>query len=75
MIAWSALAIPLFSMPTTIPVTPQLMNYASVVFAAFFFIAAIWYFAWGKKNYEGPPTHEEAVLEARRASMISHGSK
>jgi hypothetical protein len=75
MIAWSALAIPLFSMPTTIPVTPMLMNYASVVFAAFFFIAAIWYFAWGKKNYEGPPTHEEAVLEARRASMISHGSK
>jgi hypothetical protein len=47
------------------------MNYASVVFAAFFVIAMAWYFAWGKKNYEGPPTHEEAVLEARRASMIS----
>jgi len=70
-LAWSALAIPLFSMPTTLPVTPQLMNYASVVFAAFFLIATVWYFAWGKKNYEGPPTHEEAVLEARRASLIS----
>lgn len=62
-------------MPTTLPVTPQLMNYASVVFAAFFLISTIWYFAWGKKNYEGPPAHEGAVmevLEARRASMASH---
>jgi hypothetical protein len=75
MIAWSALAIPLFSMPTTIPVTAELMNYASVVFAGFFFIATVWYFVWGKKNYEGPPTHEDAVLEARRASMISSRSK
>jgi amino acid transporter len=74
-IAWSALAIPLFSMPTFLPVTPQTMNYASVVFAGFFFIATLWYFVWGKKNYEGPPTHEEAVLEARRASIASHRSK
>lgn len=58
-------------MPTYLPVTPQSMNYASVVFAAFFFIATLWYFVWGKKNYEGPPTHEEAVLEARRASINS----
>jgi hypothetical protein len=48
------------------------MNYASVVFAAFFLVATIWYFVWGKRNYEGPPTHEEAVLEARRASVVSH---
>jgi len=59
-------------MPTILPVTPELMNYASVVFAGFVVISMVWYFVWGKKNYEGPPTHEEAVLEARRASMISH---
>jgi hypothetical protein len=70
--AWSALAIPLFSMPTYLPVTPETMNYASVVFAAFFLVATVWYFVWGKRNYEGPPTHEEAVLEARRASVVSH---
>jgi amino acid transporter len=74
-LGWSALAIPLFSMPTFLPVTPETMNYASVVFAGFFVIATLWYFVWGKKNYEGPPTHEEAVLEARRASIASHRSK
>jgi amino acid transporter len=70
-LCWSALAIPLFCMPTTIPVVPEYMNYASVVFFAFFVVATAWYFIWGKKNYAGPPTHEDAVLEARRASMIS----
>jgi uncharacterized membrane protein YfcA len=51
------------------------MNYASVVFFAFFMIATAWYFAWGKKNYQGPPTHEDAILEARRASVVSHQPK
>lgn len=71
---WSALAIPLFCMPTAIPVTADLMNYASVVFFAFFVIATAWYFIWGKKNYQGPPTQEDAVLAARRASLVSHRS-
>lgn len=62
-------------MPTALPVTPTTMNYASVVFAAFFLVATVWYFVWGKKNYEGPPTHEEQILEARRASITSHRSK
>lgn len=62
-------------MPTVLPVTAQTMNYASVVFAGFFVIATLWYYAWGRKNYEGPPTHEDAVLEARRASMVSSRSK
>lgn len=69
--AWSALATPLFCMPTFRAVTSSTMNYASVVLAAVVIISTIWYFVWGKKNYEGPPTHEDAVLEARRASMIS----
>ncbi|KAF2651712.1 amino acid transporter [Lophiostoma macrostomum CBS 122681] len=74
-LCWSALAIPLFCMPTTIPVVPEYMNYASVVFFAFFVVATAWYFIWGKKHYEGPPTHEDAVLEARRASMVSVDAK
>ncbi|KAF2714898.1 amino acid transporter [Pleomassaria siparia CBS 279.74] len=74
-LCWSALAIPLFCMPTAIPVTAQYMNYASVVFFAFFVIATVWYFVWGKKNYQGPPTHEDAILEARRASVVSHQQK
>jgi len=70
-LAWSALATPLFCMPTFRAVTPATMNYASVVLAAVVVISTIWYFVWGKKNYEGPPTHEDAVLEARRASVAS----
>ncbi|KAI1770042.1 amino acid transporter [Hypoxylon cercidicola] len=53
---WSLLAIPLFCMPTTVPVVdPTTMNYASVVFVGFTGIAAVWYFAWGRKHYTGPP--------------------
>ncbi|KAI1340839.1 amino acid transporter [Xylariaceae sp. FL0016] len=56
-VAWSLLAIPLFCMPSTVPITdPSLMNYASVVFFAFTAISVAWYVAWGRKNYTGPPT-------------------
>jgi hypothetical protein len=47
------------------------MNYASAVFAAFFIVASGWYFAWGKKNYRGPPTDEDQILQAQRASVVS----
>ena len=63
------MAIPLFCMPAYIPVTASTMNYASAVFAAFFAIAAGWYFAWGKKHYAGPPTHEDELLAVRRSSL------
>jgi amino acid transporter len=66
-LAWSCLAVPLFCMPTTVPVTATLMNYASVVFVAFILIAGAWYIVWGKKNYQGPPTHEDTALETRRS--------
>ncbi|KAI0595607.1 amino acid/polyamine transporter I [Biscogniauxia sp. FL1348] len=56
-VAWSLLAIPLFCMPTTVPITdPGLMNYASVVFVGFVVISAAWYVVWGRKHYTGPPT-------------------
>jgi amino acid transporter len=74
-LAWSALATPLFCMPAYLPVTPTSVNYASVVLAAVILISTVWYFVWGKRNYEGPPTHEDAVLEARRASYVSQHSK
>lgn len=67
-LAWSCLAVPLFSMPATIPVTASLMNYASVVFVGFIIIAGLWYVVWGQKNYQGPPTHEDTILD-RRASF------
>jgi hypothetical protein len=43
-------------MPTFEAVTLETMNYASVVFVGFVFIAAVWYIVWGYQNYRGPPT-------------------
>lgn len=54
-LAWTLLAIPLFSMPTFMEVTKETMNYASVVFVGFFIISAAWYWLWGYENYAGPP--------------------
>lgn len=66
-VCWITLAIVIFCMPTAIPVTPTTMSirprnvvnldYASVVFAGFTSISAIWYFVWGRKNFVGPVMH------------------
>ncbi|KAL0780468.1 hypothetical protein CaCOL14_001803 [Colletotrichum acutatum] len=61
-LAWSALAMPLFCMPTFVPVTPTTINYAPAVFVAACLISGGWYFAWGRKNYAGPPTNEEPAF-------------
>ncbi|KAJ2968500.1 hypothetical protein NUW58_g10209 [Xylaria curta] len=56
-VSWTLLVIPLFSMPTTVPVVDAgLVNYAPVVFVGFTLISLGWYIAWGRKNYVGPPT-------------------
>ena len=57
-LAWSALAMPLFCMPSVLPVTTSSVNYAPVVFVGATVISAGWYIAWGKKHYTGPPTQE-----------------
>jgi amino acid permease (GABA permease) len=58
-IAWSLLAMPLFCMPSFVPVTVTSVNYAPVVFVAAALVSGIWYWVWGHKNYAGPPTHED----------------
>jgi amino acid permease (GABA permease) len=54
-IVWILLAIVLFTMPTSIPVTPSSMNYASVLFVFFGGVSVIWYLLWGRKHFTGPP--------------------
>ncbi|KAJ5385164.1 hypothetical protein N7517_003075 [Penicillium concentricum] len=46
-LGWSILVIPLFCMPSSIPVAADTVNYAPVVFVAFILIASGWYWAWG----------------------------
>lgn len=66
---WTLLVTPLFSMPSYLPVPASGMNYASAVFVGGTLISAIWYFAWGRKNYKGPPAKEDEIAR-RRSSMI-----
>ncbi|KAJ5157319.1 uncharacterized protein N7482_008419 [Penicillium canariense] len=67
-LVWSILAVPLFCMPSSIPVTTETVNYAPVVFVAFIFIATAWYWAWGYNKYVGPPTVDDAVIDIRFSS-------
>ncbi|KAH7219458.1 amino acid/polyamine transporter I [Fusarium oxysporum] len=62
-VAWSILAIPLFCMPLTLPVTVTSVNYAAVLFAATCLISGGWYWAWGYRHYSGPPFATGAHLE------------
>ncbi|CAF1204640.1 unnamed protein product [Rotaria sp. Silwood1] len=61
-IIWIPLAVILFMMPTTIPVTPSSMNYASVLFVLFAGVSILWYVISGRKYFTGPqvPLIEES---------------
>jgi hypothetical protein len=52
-------------MPSYIPVTAETVNYAPVVFVGFTVIATVWYFVWGKRKYDGPPSVGDAVIDLR----------
>lgn len=50
------------------------MNYASVVFAFFFVLSAVWWFAWGSRHYVGPlgAAPEDAVEQVRHGHAHGH---
>ncbi|PFH55460.1 hypothetical protein XA68_18271 [Ophiocordyceps unilateralis] len=58
-ILWTLLAMPLFCMPLNVPVTATSANYAPAVFVVATAVSALWYWAWGHKNYAGPPVQGE----------------
>lgn len=47
-LCWISFEMVLFSMPTSLPVTPTTMTYASVVFAGFLAMSAAWYFLYAR---------------------------
>ncbi|KAJ5166877.1 uncharacterized protein N7482_005658 [Penicillium canariense] len=63
-VAWIVLSVVLFCMPYALPVDPTSMNYASVVFAGFATISIVWYFAYARKHFTGPPVSKEEVAAA-----------
>ncbi|KAF9890411.1 hypothetical protein FE257_006079 [Aspergillus nanangensis] len=50
-LAWIAFELVLFSMPSTLPVTPVSMNYASVVFIGLTVMAFFWYMAHARTGW------------------------
>ncbi|RDA84476.1 hypothetical protein CP532_0060 [Ophiocordyceps camponoti-leonardi (nom. inval.)] len=58
-ILWTLLAMPLFCMPLNVPVSATTANYAPAVFVVATAVSALWYWAWGHKNYAGPPVQGE----------------
>lgn len=80
-ICWIALAVAIFCMPVSIPVTASSMNYASVVFAGFASVSTVWYFIYARKEFKGPPvpvgqSQEDgvvtgkAIVDAENASGV-----
>ena len=72
-IAWICLAVVIFCMPVSLPVTSGTMNYASVVFAGFAAIAFIWYFAHARNHFTGPPVAEEEGVWDKAGGEPSQG--
>lgn len=61
-IIWICFSVVIFCMPVSLPVDATTMNYASVVFAGFAAIAFLWYFAYARKNFTGPPVPSASSL-------------
>lgn len=45
------------------------MNYASVVFAGFSFIAILWYAVYARKHYKGPIPSAVGAMEVPAGSL------
>ncbi|KAL4960175.1 amino acid/polyamine transporter I [Aspergillus stella-maris] len=62
-LCWSALAVPLFCMPSYLPATAETVNYSCVVFVGFITVASLWYWLWGYKGFKGPVFDDVQALE------------
>ncbi|PNY24674.1 Amino-acid permease BAT1 [Tolypocladium capitatum] len=62
-IGWIVFSVVIFCMPVSLPVDASSMNYASAVFAGFAAIAFIWYFAYARKNFTGPPVIKDDAFD------------
>ncbi|KAJ3727684.1 APC amino acid permease [Lentinula raphanica] len=56
-ITWTLFVCVIFSFPTTLPVTPETMNYASVITVGVMVLAFAWYIIDGHRHYHGPQSN------------------
>jgi len=62
-ISWTLFVCVIFSFPTTLPVTPQTMNYASVITVGVMVSAFAWYIIDGHRHYHGPQSNIRKLKE------------
>jgi len=62
-IFWTLFVCVIFSFPTTLPVTPQTMNYASVITGGVMVLAFAWYIIDGHRHYHGPQSNIPKLKE------------
>ncbi|KAL1988920.1 hypothetical protein VTN96DRAFT_6909 [Rasamsonia emersonii] len=74
-IAWICLAVALFCMPVSLPVTASEMNYASVVFAGFAVVSIVWYFVYARREFRGPPVVVASDEEGRQGESENEDEK
>ncbi|KAL0580383.1 polyamine transporter tpo5 [Marasmius crinis-equi] len=74
-ITWTVFVCIIFSFPTVLPVTPENMNYASVITVGVMVLAFAWYFIDGHRHYHGPQSNlEHAQAAASRDAKVARGS-
>ncbi|KAJ3986958.1 APC amino acid permease [Lentinula detonsa] len=56
-ITWTLFVCVIFSFPVTLPVTPETMNYASVITVGVMVLAFAWYIVDGHRHYHGPQSN------------------
>lgn len=61
---WMSVVIIFSAFPTVMPVTPQNMNYSSVVLGGWLVFGIIYYLVWGKWKFVVPMSDDNAVAEA-----------
>ncbi|EJD05189.1 APC amino acid permease [Fomitiporia mediterranea MF3/22] len=69
-ITWTIFVSVIFSIPTVLPVTPQNMNYASVITGGVVILSGLWYILAAHHHYKGPtsnlPPEEQAKIDKQR---------
>ncbi|KAH8079786.1 APC amino acid permease [Cristinia sonorae] len=56
-IVWTLFVCVIFSLPTVLPVTPENMNYASVITAGVVILSGLWYMLGAHRHYHGPTSN------------------
>ncbi|KAJ5805085.1 hypothetical protein N7474_010972 [Penicillium riverlandense] len=57
-LVWTAFTLVFYSFPPYFPTTPPTMNYVSVVVVGFALVFSVYYWAFGRKSFTGPPDVE-----------------